>query len=354
MPEQKDQPLPVSPDLQALPASLSAAWVNDALATVQREYGIAPAELLAQAGVDAQTFANPTALVPLIDVVRLFACALGRTGDNALGLRLGGNVQPRSYPVLGYVIMGSADLGEAIDRLLRFERIVGELGRASLDDEGADNLLLRWDCPVPMPYARYLRDAAVAGWVGFARSLLDNARAPLEARFEHPEPPAAEREAYERFFRCPVRFSAPHTGIVFPRVWLQLPLRSADPALGGIMEEHAARLLADFSSGINLANEVRSAIYRHLPGGEPEIETVAEDLGMTVRALQARLRKADVTFSDLVDDIRKSLAAVLVADERLTLVNVALLLGFAEQSSFTRAFRRWYGMAPGEYRKNSG
>lgn len=354
MPDQKDQPLPVSPDLQALPASLSAAWVNDALATVQKEYGIVPADLLAQAGVDARAFANPTTLVPLIDVLRLFATALGRTGDNAMGLRLGANVQPRSYPVLGYVIMGSATLGEAIDRLLRFERIIGELGRASLGDEDAEHLLLRWDCPVPMPYARYLRDAAVAGWVGFARSLLDGDYAPLTARFEHPEPPPAERAVYEKIFRCPVQFGAPHTGIVFPRGWLKLPLRSADAALGGIMEEHAARLLADFSSGINLSNEVRSAIYRHLPGGEPDIETVADDLGMTVRALQARLRKADVTFSDLVDDIRRSLAAVLVADERLTLVNVALLLGFSEQSSFTRAFRRWYGMAPGEYRKSGG
>ena len=70
-----------------------------------------------------------------------------------------------------------------------------------------------------------------------------------------------------------------------------------------------------------------------------------------MRALQARLRKADLTFTDLVDDVRRSLAAVLVADARLALVNVAMLLGFAEQSSFTRAFRRWYGMAPGEYRR---
>lgn len=355
MSDPKERPLTVTPDLQALPASLSAAWVNDALATVQREYGVAPADLLAQAGLDAQAFANPTALVPLIDVVRLFACVLARTGDHALGLRLGGNVQARSYPVLGYVIMGSANLGEAIDRLLRFERIVGELGRAALadEDEDGDRLFLRWDCPVPMPYARYLRDAAVAGWVGFARALLDGERAPLEVRFEHPEPPPAERKLYEQFFRCPVHFSAPHTGIVFPRAWLRLPLRSADPALGGIMEQHAARLLADFSSGMNLANEVRSAIYRRLPGGDPDIDSVAADLGMTARSLQSRLRKAELTFSDLVDDIRRSLAAVLVADERLTLVNVALLLGFSEQSSFTRAFRRWYGMAPGEYRRGA-
>jgi len=351
MSDPKEPPITISPDLQALPASLSAAWVSDALATVQRAYGIAPEELLAQAGIDARALANPGALVPLIDVVRLFACALVRSGDHALGVRLGASVQPRSYPVLGYVIVGSANVGEAIDRLLRFERIVGELGRASLVDEGDDCLLLRWDCPVPMPYARYLRDSAVAGWVAFARAMIDGDPAPLEVRFEHPEPPPAERQVYEDFFRCPVRFAAPHTGMVFRREWLAWPLRSADPSLGGIMEQHAQKLLADFSSGINLANEVRSAIYRRLPGGEPDIDTVAADLGLTVRALQARLRKAELTFSDLVDDIRRSLAAVLVADSRLTLVNVALLLGFSEQSSFTRAFRRWYGVAPGEYRR---
>jgi len=340
----------LTPDLQALPASLSAAWINDALGTVQKVYGIAPEELLAQAGIDAQFAGNPTALVPLIDVMRLFAVVLARTGDNTLGLQLGAHVQVRSYPVLGYVIMGSANIGEAIERLLRFERIVGELGRASLEDNNGV-MLLRWDCPIPDPYARYLRDAAVAGWIGLSRALVDVVTSPQEVRFEHAAPPAAERAQYEAFFGCPVQFGCARTGIVFPREWLALPLRSADPALGNIMEEHAARLLADFSSGINLVNEVRSAVYRRLASGEPDIETIAEDLGMASRALQARLRKSEITFSELVDDVRRSAAAVLLEDERLTLVNAAFLLGFAEQSSFTRAFRRWYGMAPGEYRK---
>lgn len=342
---------PISPELQALPASLSAAWVNDALATVQAGYGIAPDELLAQAGVDPRALAEPTALVPLIDVVRLFTVALARSRDNTFGLRLGANAQVRSFPVLGYVIMGSATLGEAVNRLLRFERIVGDVGRASLEEAGGDRLFLRWDCPFPQPYARFLSDAAVAGWIGIARSLLEGLRSPLEVRFAYPAPPAGERAAYEAFFACPVHFGAAHTGILLARDWLDLPLRSADPALRHIMEEHAARLLADFPAGINLANEVRSAIYRQLAAGEPDVDSVAARLGMSARALQARLRKSELTFSDLVDDVRRSLAAVLVGDDRLTLVNVAMLLGFSEQSSFTRAFRRWYGVAPGEYRK---
>jgi AraC-like DNA-binding protein len=340
----------VSPDLQALPASLSAAWVSDALATVQKEYGLAPEELLAQAGIDPQFLGNTTALVPLIDVMRLFATVLGRTGDNTLGLKLGANVQVRSYPVLGYAIMGSANIGEAIERLLRFEKIVGDLGQAALEETG-DALLLRWDCPIPDPYARYLRDAAVGGWIGLARALIDGVTSPREVRFQHPAPPLAEIAVYEKFFACPVHFGQQHTGIIFPREFLAMPLRSADPALGSIMEEHASRLLADFAAGMNLVNEVRSSVYRRLASGEPDIETIAADLGMASRALQARLRKSELTFSELVDDVRKSAAAVLLADERLTLVNAAFLLGFAEQSSFTRAFRRWYGMAPGEYRK---
>lgn len=342
---------PVSPELQALPASLSAAWISDALATVEAAYGIAPEDLIAQAGIGPQSLATPTALVPLIDVVRLFTVVLVRTGDHSFGLVLGSHAQVRSFPVLGYVIMGSATLGDAVSRLLRFERIVGDIGRASLADAGDDLLLLRWDCPFPPAYARYLSDAAVAGWVAIARAVLGERRCPQEVRFAYPEPPAAERAAYESFFGCPVMFGAPHAGLLFPRAWLDLPLRSADPALRGIMETHAAQLLADFPSGMNLANEVRSAVYRQLSAGDPDVETIAAVLQMTPRVLQSRLRKANLTFSDLVDDVRRSLAAVLVADERLSLVNVAMLLGFAEQSSFTRAFRRWYGVAPGEYRR---
>lgn len=343
--------IPVSPDLQALPASLSAAWVKDALVTLERLYGIAPARLMAEAGLDPAVLANPSALLPLIDVLRVFVRAFAITRDHAIGVRLGAAVQIRSYPVLGYAIMGSANLGEAIRQLQRYERVVGELGRATLLDDGGDDVFLRWECPIPMPWARYVRDAAVAGWIGVARAVLEGVDAPLEAHFEHVPLTAAEESVYAEVFRCPVRFGMPMTGVRIPRAWLTLPLKSADPALGELMERHANELLADFGGGINLVSEVRSAIYRRLSGGEPDVESVAGDLGLTGRALQARLRKADLTFSDLVDEVRKSLASVLVGDDGMSLVNVAFLLGFAEQSSFTRAFRRWYGVAPGEYRR---
>lgn len=345
---------PVSPTVQALPASLSAAWIADALATVQAVYGIAPEEAMAGAGVDGRILAEPASLVSLVDALRIFGSLLVRTGDHTLGLQLGSRVQVRSYPVLGYIVMGSATLGDAIGRLLRFERIVGEVGRASLEEVDAAHVFLRWDCPLPAPYARYVTDAAVAGWVAVARAVIGQPRSPLEAHFAYPAPPPGEQDAYRVYFGCPVAFDAPRTGVLLSRELLALPLQSADPALRDIMEGHAAQLLADFSSGLNLANEVRSAIHAQLAGGEPDIAGVATALGMTARALQSRLRRANLTFSDLVDEVRRSLAAVLVADDRLSLVNVAMLLGFSEQSSFTRAFRRWYGMAPGEFRRQRG
>lgn len=343
----------VTPGLQALPASLSAGWVHDALATVGQVYGITPQSLLDAARLPPGLLADPTTLVSLVDVVQLFAQVLVRTGDHALGLRLGAAVQVRSFPVLGHAILGSRTLGEAVERLLRYERVVGELGRATLEERGAE-LFLRWDCPVPMPYARYLRESALAGWVSVARQLVDGVQAPLAAHFEHAEPDPPQREVYAQAFGCPVLFAQPATGILIAREWLQLPVRLHDPALGRIMDEHAARLLADFSGGLNLANEVRSLIFRRLSAGEPEVDDVAADLGLTGRALQARLRKGGLTFSELVDDVRRVLAASLVADPRLALVNIAFLLGFSEQSSFTRAFRRWYGVAPGEFRRGSG
>lgn len=338
----------ISPDLQSLPASLSAAWVSDALATVEQTYRLDTGELLATAGMTPEALREPTALVPLIDVARLFALVLQRTGDEAFGLRLGAAAQVRSFPVLGHAVLGSADLGGAITRLLRYERVVGELGTARLEEDGEDARLW-WDCPVPMPYARYVREAAVAGWVAVARALMQEPLAPLAVYFQHAAP--ADATPHAQVFGCPVHFDAPDTGVVFPRAWLALPLRAPDMALGVIMGEHAARLLADFPAGLNLVNEVRSAIYRRLASGEPAIEDVATDLQLTARALQARLRKAGASYSEIVDGLRRSLAAALVTDERLPLVDVAFLLGFSEQSSFTRAFRRWFGCAPGEYRR---
>ena len=117
------------------------------------------------------------------------------------------------------------------------------------------------------------------------------------------------------------------------------------------MQREANVQLEAYDVQTNLVAAVRQQVYLLLVEGEPGIERVAERLGMAERTLQGRLRKQDVSFQEVLDGLRRSLAAIYMQDRRLSLTEIGLLLGFSEQSSFTRAYRRWHGQSPARARQ---
>lgn len=337
----------IDPDLAGEPQSLSAAYITSVLPPLLDRYGLTRAAVLARAGIDPLQLARADTLVPMVDALRLFLVILEQTGDEGLGFEAGRCVQPRSYQVLGYAVLSSASLGEAIQRLLRFEKLAGNLGRSTLTP--GDPVQLSWHCPLPGAPARYITEAAITGWITFARQLLAEPAAPLSVHFRHAAP--VESDRYTDWFGCPVYFNADFDGVMLAPGMLSLSLTSADPGLNRMMEREAAALLADYDIGTNLANAVRSHLYRMLADGEPGIEAVAARMGLAVRTLQSRLRRQGVSFQELLDGLRRTLAELYLRDPALGLTDIALLLGFAEQSSFNRAFRRWRGQSPTAFRR---
>mgnify|MGYP003571131577 CR=1 FL=1 len=340
--------LPVDPAIAGTDRSVASAYLASILPAVIAHYGLDEDAVLAEAGLDPAVLSETGRMVPLVDAMRLFLVILSRTGDPGMGFEIGRQVRARSYQVLGYAILSSEDLGQAIERLMRFEKLAGNLGETTMNRVG-DIVRLTWHCPVKGEPARYLTEAAITGWVTFARQLVDAAPAPLRVCFRHAAQVDADR--YERHFQCPVEFAADFDGVEVPESFLRLPLSGADPGLSGMMEREAAQLLTDYDSQTNLVNAVRSEIYRLLADGEPTVEQVAGRLQMAERTLQGRLRKQGASFQEVLDGLRRSLAALYMQDARLSLTDIGLLLGFAEQSSFTRAFRRWHGESPARVRQ---
>ncbi len=208
---------------------------------------------------------------------------------------------------------------------------------------------LRWHCPFPGEWTRFLKEAALAGWVTYGRSLLPAGTQLQEVCFDHTE--GLPQERYQAVFQCPVRLAAGWCGVAFDAQLLELPLSHSDPGLKSLMDARAEELLQDFEHKANLVNEVRAVVADLLPAGEPALETVAGRLGLTPRALQNRLRQSEMSFKDIVDRVRRALVLGYLRDRQLSLLDLAFLLGFAEQSSFSRAFKRWFGESPQQYRK---
>ena len=342
-------PAALDPALAGTDRSLASGYLASILPPLAEHYGLDVQALMQEAGLDPGLLTSPGQMVPLVDVARLFMLVLLRSQDPAMGFEMGRQVKARSYQVLGYLIFSSTNLGEAIHRLMRFEKLAGNLGATTLEPQEDGRVRLVWHCPIEGEPARYLTEAAITGWVTFARQLVEEHASPLGVFFRHAA--QAETQRYEAHFECPVTFGARFDGVEIPEAFLALPLVNADPGLAAMMEREASSLLADYDIQTNLINATRQEIYRQLADGEPTVEQVAARLGLAERTLQSRLRKQDCSFQEVLDGLRRSLAAIYIRDRGLSLTDIALLLGFSEQSSFTRAYRRWHGQSPAQARQ---
>jgi AraC-like DNA-binding protein len=172
---------------------------------------------------------------------------------------------------------------------------------------------------------------------------------PLRAvEFSHPAPPSSTE--HERVFGCPVRFSAEACRMIIARDVWETELPRGDHGLFDLLNQHATLLIERLPAEAGLTTDVRAAIAKELRGGDTSLDHVAKKLCMSGRTLQRRLEALGVAYSELVDEMRRAVSTSYLADRELALCEVAYLLGFSEQSSFTRAFKRWTGQTPSEYR----
>lgn len=309
------------------------------------EHGQKLDALLRGSGIAAGDLDDSERAIPTAEYVALWERAVKLTGDDYLGLHVGEIVRPGKYGILGYAMMSCETLGEAVLRQMRYQDLIGKAGRSELirTDQHAE---MHWHSGMAR-LSRHVGEEHLASWVAFARWMLGAEKSPLRVSFEHPAP--ASLAEYERIFRCELAFEQPSTAIAFPLEYLDAPIKDKNPALRRMLDEHAEALLAKHAVN-DPARDIRDAIQRALVNGVPAIETVAAQLQVHTRALQRRLADIDLTYKQLLDDVRSALALQYIKDPKLGLLDIAFLLGFAEQSSFQRAFKRWTGQPPGHYR----
>ncbi|HLD68218.1 MAG TPA: AraC family transcriptional regulator [Pseudomonas sp.] len=317
----------------------------DSLLPAAEALGLDVDELLRQAGLTREQLTAVDHRLPLFKAIDLLLHAERQSADPLIGLRLGLAVRPRSFQILGYASMSSATLGQAILRLQRFESLVWDIGNTQLREEG-EWAVLSWQARRLPWLPRQAVEVALSGWVALGRRLSGGHAEPARIEFRHRL--ADDPRRYVQLFGCPVRGGAIQNAVIFPKTLLALPLPEADPTLCLWMDRQGEAYLGDTSLK---AHEVRAALCQGLPLGEFELEPIAARLGLSGRQLKRRLADAGLTLAGLQDEVRRDLALLYLQHSGLSLLDVAYLLGFSEQSSFSRAFRRWHGCAPSVYRK---
>ncbi len=266
--------------------------------------------------------------------------------DPLLGLKLGRSITPAHLGVIGYVLLACGSLGAALQRLEQYQRLVYDVNPMRYRAEGS-SVVLEWGVEQGRP-GSLADETAIAALVQMARELSGRFFAPDEVCFVNPAP--ASLKPYRDWFGCPVRFGQPHTLLRFPAKYLALPLRQPDAALLSLLERQADALLHELPDSDDLEQSVRRCIVRLSRDGEVDLERVAAELHTTPRTLHRRLEERGCNFRGLREDTRRRLAEDYLRDPRLRLAEIAQLLGFSEQSAFSRSFRRWTGETPKRWR----
>lgn len=262
----------------------------------------------------------------------------------APALDIGARVAPRHVGVLGYLVASAGTLGEAVAAYRRYERLFYGVDIVQTIVH-RDEIELCWP-PSDPPLGHLADSVAIAALVSFLRRQLDAAPAPTRIAFIHPPVAAHEQAAYEAFFGCPVLFGDRHTRVCFPAAYLALPMRQADPQLRDLLDRQAQALLQALPDPDPFDRALRNVLLRLLPEGAATLPRAARELHTSVRSVQRRLAARDLSWQQVLDQTRARLAHDYLHDRALSLGDIALLLGYSEQSAFTRAFRRWTGTTP--------
>ena len=279
--------------------------------------------------------------------VARWRAALRATGvaldDPAPGLNFAASVRLHQLGVLGYVASVAPTLADALRRLQSFERLVYQIDPMHIRLDG-DLALLEWHTKVADP-GQLVDETAIATLVTCSRELsADSDMHPSWVSFVNPVP--SHQQAYREFFQCDVSFDAPSTVVALPLARLSQTLPKPDPALLAILDQQAAMLLQQIPGEDVFETDLRRALTQAIAGAQPTLARLAQQLHCSPRTLQRRLDQRQLKFQTLLDDSRRQLAQQYLADRSMPMSEIALLLGYSEQSAFNRAFKRWTGHTP--------
>jgi AraC-like DNA-binding protein len=313
---------------------------DDVIRDIQARLGLTPAE-----------FDDPDTRIPLQLAVDLLDESIARTGQRNLGLLAAAQLHSEHVGIAEYVARAKATLGEALASSVHYVRLLGDGAHHSLETRDDLAMLRIWfDSNLLMHEAGY--EFAVASALVLARRLSRMPDlAPLEVHFMHPAP--FDLRDYSAFFRCPVIFNMPITQMLLSTEALAIPLASAEPALGRLLERQADAMLAGLPRTDDLVTRVRDMLTAETDLCETSATRVARRLGMSVRTLARRLGEESTSYRMLLDETRKHAALRDLSQTMRPINDIAHQLGFASSQSFHRAFRRWTGDTAASYRDRS-
>lgn len=276
------------------------------------------------------------------------------TGDPALALHFGEEVGMSKVSIVGMIMEASATMGEAFLQLQRFGRLAAEIRDAArsprfelVEKNGRLFVVDQRQDPNAVPE---LTELAFASLVCGPRRFLSQPHV-LSVDVTHPAPSYAVE--YERVLQCHVRFGSTWNAMELHPQTREWEVAQNPRYVFGVFSKHADGLLKEMDTKRTLRGQVESLLLPSLHEGEASIDGVAARLGFSRQTLFRKLREEGTTFTTVLDDLRQRVAKSYLEARSASVKETAYLVGFADPASFSRAFKRWTGKSPAEFREDS-
>ena len=272
----------------------------------------------------------------------LLARAGALVRDPALGIRTAKFLHPSHLGALGHAWLASSSLRTALLRSQRFHKMFNEQIELQVQ-ELPDRVRATYRVLQQPTHPNELGDAILSGLLKLCQINFGPNLEPVEANLKRPEPP--DPKPWFEFFGPTVRFGQPEISLAIARRDADVTLTGSNSELVAVNEEVMRRHLMKIDRD-NILNRSRLRIMEQLPSGRITENDLAEKLNISKRTLHRKLREQDETFRSLLLQVRMDLAERYIRNESFSITEIAFLLGYADTSAFSRAFRGWFGLSP--------
>jgi AraC-like DNA-binding protein len=327
-------------------------WTRGVAASETLRYldknGVDVEAILSKARLSRSQLSQDSGGISVASQHRFLESAAVETNDSLLGLHVAAEMDLRDVGILFYLAAASATVAEALEHLARYAGTANEALHLEISQhQGETVLTLQPIGGHDDPRQQFSEFIALAVIRALNRAT-NRDFVPSRMTFAHPRN-LGLREIH-RILRCPVQFAQTTDSWVLPQHVMELPIASGDSHLLHILEAHADDLLSERRTATGLRGSVENRLLSMLPSGKVKTAVIAHQFGMSARSFTRHLAQEGTSFGEVVDRLRHRLALRYLEDPRISLQQIAWLLGYSEIGAFNHAFKRWTGTSPGRAR----
>lgn len=306
--------------------------------------------LLQELNIPEEATDEPSNRIPLATYMRLLERAAILANDPHIGLHVYEKKNISEFGLFGYALLTAPTLRDAMLVSSNHQHAIQDRTELSLSMQG-DRFTMAYEVDYgDIPYCRHDSEIAIMFGLRLMRVLIGESWSPSEVHFQHAM--VGDGAAYRDAIRAPVLFEQSCNRAIFDSAELDRSMPMADDGLFEILRGDLQRVIDDISVGSSLATDIKQAIRKELETGLPGIDDIANRLAVSRRTLQRRLADESLSFTDILEDTLEKMALHYLEATEFSLIDIALLLGYSDMSSFGRAFKRWRNCTPTQHRRS--